>query len=107
MEYFEKKLTYLRGLCDGCGFDKESNEGKIFHHIFEILDDMTFMLETFMDDDLDNLEIGADSDLPDDFHIYICPNCEAEIDIIGEDLENKTEFSCPFCEGIIPVSVVL
>ena len=30
MEYFEKKITYLRGLCDGSDFPAESKEGKIF-----------------------------------------------------------------------------
>ena len=29
MEYFEKKITYLRGLCDGSDFPAESKEGKI------------------------------------------------------------------------------
>ena len=26
MEYFEKKITYLRGLCDGSDFPAESKE---------------------------------------------------------------------------------
>ena len=39
MEYFEKKITYLRGLCDGSGFPEESPEGKIFHGMLDILDD--------------------------------------------------------------------
>ena len=51
MEYFEKKITYLRGLCDGSGFDPESKEGKIFHGMMDILEDMAFMLETFLDDE--------------------------------------------------------
>ena len=51
MEYFEKKITYLRGLCDASGFPEESKEGKIFHGILDVLDDMAFMLETFMDDE--------------------------------------------------------
>ena len=28
MEYFEKKITYLRGLCDGSDFDENSKEGE-------------------------------------------------------------------------------
>lgn len=51
MEYFEKKITYLRGLCDGSDFPADSKEGKIFHGILDVLDDMAFMLETFMDDE--------------------------------------------------------
>lgn len=107
MEYFEKKLTYLRGLCDGTGFDKETPEGKIFHHIFEVLDDMAFMLETFMDDDdLDDIEITHISDMTEDYHVYNCPNCEAEIDVIGEDLADKSDFPCPFCNGTVPITVI-
>ena len=37
MEYFEKKITYLRGLCDGSDFPAESKEGKIFHGILDPL----------------------------------------------------------------------
>ena len=37
MEYFDKKITYLRGLCDGSGFDPDTKEGKIFHGIMDIL----------------------------------------------------------------------
>ena len=51
MEYFDKKITYLRGLCDGSGFDPDTKEGKIFHGIMDVLEDMAFMLETFMDDE--------------------------------------------------------
>ena len=39
MEYFEKKITYLRGLCDGSDFPAESKEGKIFHGILDVLDE--------------------------------------------------------------------
>ena len=42
MEYFEKKITYLRGLCDGSDFPAESKEGKIFHGILDVLDDIGF-----------------------------------------------------------------
>ena len=42
MEYFEKKITYLSGLCDGSDFPAESKEGKIFHGILDVLDDMAF-----------------------------------------------------------------
>ena len=67
MEYFERKITYLRGLCDGSGFSEDSTEGKIFHGMLDILDDMAFMLETFLDDEeLLPVEETADDDETDE-----------------------------------------
>lgn len=85
MEYFEKKITYLRGLCDGSDFPAESKEGKIFHGILDVLDDMAFMLETFMDDeDLvmedENLD---ETDEPIFFYSFNCPSCGQELVIHG------------------------
>ena len=89
MEYFEKKITYLRGLCDGSDFPAESKEGKIFHGILDVLDDMAFMLETFMDDeDL----VMEDEDLDEGFvWIYISylrqklKAIHADLAILGEE----------------------
>ena len=84
MEYFEKKITYLRGLCDGSGFDPDTKEGKILHGVMDILEDMAFMLETFLDDeDLEDMQIDDDEDAeePVYFYSFICPNCGEEIDV--------------------------
>ena len=78
MEYFEKKITYLRGLCDGSDFPAESKEGKIFHGILDVLDDMAFMLETFMDDE-DLVMEDEDLDETDEpifFYSFNCPSCD-------------------------------
>ncbi|MGN0135702.1 CD1247 N-terminal domain-containing protein [Anaerotignum sp.] len=105
MEYFEKKITYLRGLCDGSGFPEESKEGKIFHGILDVLDDMAFMLETFMDDE-DMVMEEEDLDEADEpifFYSFICPNCGEEIDVDEETMETETEIECPGCGGSIPM----
>ena len=110
MEYFEKKITYLRGLCDGSGFDEDSKEGKIFHNILDVLDDMAFMLETFMDDEdmvpleseEDDLEEDGDSE-PIYFYSFICPNCGEEIDVDEETMESEEEIDCPKCGNAIPM----
>ena len=108
MEYFEKKITYLRGLCDGSDFTEDSKEGKIFHGILDVLDDMAFMLETFMDDDdmemLDDYE--DDEDEPIYFHSFICPECGQELDVDSETMENETEIPCPGCGKPIPIGLV-
>lgn len=109
MEYFEKKITYLRGLCDGCGFDEDSKEGKIFHGIFEVLDDMAFMLETFMDDDEDLDFIGVDDDDDEEpifLYSYICPNCGDEIDVDEVTMESAKEIPCPNCATPIPMGTI-
>lgn len=105
MEYFEKKITYLRGLCDGSGFPEESKEGKIFHGILDVLDDMAFMLETFMDDeDLVMEEEDLDeTDEPIFFYSFICPNCGEEIDVDEETMEAEKEIFCPECGCSIPM----
>jgi len=82
MEYFEKKITYLRGLCDGSGFDENSKEGKIFHGMLEILDDMAFMLETFMDDEeMEDMEKYEDEEIQ-------CPVCGSEIPMGTENSDD-------------------
>lgn len=105
MEYFEKKITYLRGLCDGSGFPEESKEGKIFHGILDVLDDMAFMLETFMDDEdmvMDEEEMD-ETDEPIFFYSFICPNCGEEIDVDEETMETEREIACPGCGNSIPM----
>ena len=105
MEYFEKKITYLRGLCDGSGFPEESKEGKILHGILDVLDDMAFMLETFMDDEdmvMDEEDLD-ETDEPIFFYSFICPNCGEEIDVDEETMESEKEFECPGCGNSIPM----
>lgn len=105
MEYFEKKITYLRGLCDGSGFPEESKEGKIFHGILDVLDDMAFMLETFMDDEdmvMDEEDLD-ETDEPIFFYSFICPNCGEEIDVDEETMETEKEIDCPCCGNSIPM----
>lgn len=110
MEYFEKKITYLRGLCDGSGFDEASKEGKIFHGMLDIMDDMAFMLETFMDDeDMESLDESEDEngeDQPIYFYSFICPNCGEELDVDQETMESVTEIPCPKCGNGIPIGTV-
>lgn len=108
MEYFEKKITYLRGLCDGSGFPEESKEGKIFHGILDVLDDMAFMLETFMDDEdmvMDEEDLD-ETDEPIFFYSFICPNCGEEIDVDEETMETQKEIACPACGNSIPMGTM-
>ena len=104
MEYFEKKITYLRGLCDGSGYPPDSKEGKIFHGILDVLDDIAFMLESYMEDDDDFDEmLYDDSEEPSYLYSFICPNCGNEIEVDEQTMENEQEIVCPECSNTIPV----
>ena len=104
MEYFEKKITYLRGLCDGSGYPKDSKEGKIFHGILDVLDDLAFMLVSYMEevDELGEM-LGDDSEEPRYLYSFICPKCGDEIEVDEQTMENEEEIVCPDCGNIIPV----
>ncbi len=107
MEYFEKKLTYLRGVCDGSGFSADTKEGKIFHGILEILDDMSFMLETFMDDeDLDSLDMYEDDEK--DFESYCgqCTFCGADISVEYTEDNPSMIVTCSECQNPIPINAI-
>ena len=101
MEYFEKKITYLRGLCDGSGYPQDSKEGKIFHAMLDVLDDIAFMLENYIDDDID--DIMDDEDEAEYLYSFICPECGEEIQVDDETMENEEELICSKCGNIIPV----
>ena len=44
-----KKISYLRGLCNGYGFDRNTKEGTVLLGILDVLDDMA--------DAIDNLSL--------------------------------------------------
>lgn len=108
MEYFEKKITYLRGLCDGSGFEPDSKEGKIFHGMLDVLDDMAFMVETFMDDeDMDGLDAeDFDDDDAEFLYSFICPSCGEETEVDEETMETIKEIPCPKCGESIPMGTI-
>ena len=104
MEYFDKKITYLRGLCDGSGFDPDTKEGKIFHGIMDILEDMAFMLETFLDDEeLEEMELDEEeTEEPVYFYSFICPNCGEEIDVDEEPWKPRRKLPVPLAATAFP-----
>ena len=105
----KKKITYLRGLCDGSGFDPDTKEGKILHGVMDILEDMAFMLETFLDDeDLEEMQIDDEDDAeePVYFYSFICPSCGEEIDVDEETMEAEREIACPGCGNAIPMGTI-
>ncbi|MCI8441850.1 MAG: hypothetical protein HFG27_04875 [Provencibacterium sp.] len=108
-----EKVAYLRGLFEGMGVDENTNEGKLFKAVIDVLDDMAYsiadvedgmdemseQIET-IDEDLDNLEqdfYGVDEDEEDE-EVYeiTCPNCGEKICLDFEMLSDG-EIECPGC----------
>ncbi len=96
-----KKISYLRGLCNGYGFDRNTKEGTVLLGILDVLDDMA--------DAIDNLSLCTGCDDMDDAgeeeysYAFICPNCGQELEVDEEILNNEEELTCPACGNIIPV----
>lgn len=95
-----KKISYLRGLCEGSGFGEDTKEGAVFAGILDVLDDMAEILEAFEYDD----ECEDECDDGEEYtYAFICPACGQELEVDEDILENEEELTCPACGNIIPV----
>ena len=95
-----KRISYLRGLCNGYGMDRNTKEGTVLLGILDVLDDMA--------DAIDEISLRAGCDDADDdeeeySYAFICPNCGQELEVDEEILNNEEELTCPACGNIIPV----
>ena len=121
-----EKVAYLKGLMEGMNIDKETNEGKLFAAIADILNDVALDIEELesdlydlgedvdaISDDLSDVEdyLFEDEDEDDDyddedydedeepvFYEVTCPACENTI-TIDEDVLNLGAIQCPNCGG--------
>ena len=72
---------------------------------WDVLDDMAFMLETFMDDE-DLVMEDEDLDETDEpifFYSFNCPSCGQELDVDEQTMEMQTEIPCPGCGATVPI----
>ena len=67
MSYLTEKAQYLKGLADGMKLDKETNEGKLFSAILEMLEDTALAMEEVVDiqDEMQEQLNEVDEDLAD------------------------------------------
>ena len=89
----------------GVIFLPRARKEKIFHGILDVLDDMAFMLETFMDDE-DLVMEDEDLDETDEpifFYSFNCPSCGQELDVDEQTMEMQTEIPCPGCGATVPI----
>ena len=49
MGYLSERVSYLRGLADGLKIDEDTNEGKLFKLIIDVIDDIAVSVEDVED----------------------------------------------------------
>ena len=114
-----EKVAYLKGLMEGLNIDEQTNEGKLFTAIVDVLDEIALEIEDLTDevmelgdgldvvsDDLGDVEdIVYDDDDDDDdddedeeeeCYATTCPECEEEIYFDDTVLEDGA-LLCPNC----------
>ena len=111
-----EKIAYLKGLMEGMNVDTESNEGKLFAAVVDVLDEIALEVEDLTDevmelgdgldvisDDLSDVEdIVYDDDDDDEedeeeeCYATTCPECEEEVFFDDTMLEDG-EIICPNC----------
>ena len=99
-----EKIAYLKGLMEGMNVDTESNEGKLFAAVVDVLDEIALEVEDLTDevmelgdgldvisDDLSDVEdIVYDDTMLEDGEI-ICPNCGAKLEFDLSDLADAAD----------------
>ena len=113
-----EKVAYLKGLAEGLKLDTESNEGKLFAAIIDVLNDMADEIAD-MQDEMVDLEDGLDAvsddlseveeslyeledededecDDEEDCFMTTCPECEEEV-YFDESILEDGEVVCPNC----------
>ena len=117
-----EKVAYLKGLMEGLNIDEQTNEGKLFTAILDVLDEIALEIEDLTDevmelgdgldvvsDDLGDVEDIVYDDDDDDYddddddddeeeecYATTCPECEEEIYFDDTVLEDGA-LLCPNC----------
>ena len=102
-----EKVAYLKGLMEGMNLNADSNEGKLFLAIADVLDEIALEVEDLTDevmelgDGLDVIsdDLGDEEDDEDDeeeCYATTCPECEEEIFFDDSVLEDG-KVECPNC----------
>ena len=109
-----EKVAYCKGLMEGLKLDADSDNGKLFKAIIDVLDEVALEIEDLTDEvmevgdgldvisddlaDVEELIYEDDEDLDDDEPVYAttCPECEEEI-YFDEDYLEDGAIVCPNC----------
>ncbi|MBQ4042534.1 MAG: hypothetical protein IJD06_00945 [Clostridia bacterium] len=105
-----EKVAYLKGLMEGMNIDRDTNEGKLFTVIADILNDMALDIE-----DVENglYDLGEDIDaVSDDLadveeYLFDDEDDEDDYDYDEDDEDDEEplffEVTCPACDNTITV----
>lgn len=116
-----EKIAYLKGLMEGMNVDTESNEGKLFAAVVDVLDEIALEVEDLTDEVMelgDGLDVISDdlSDVEDivydewddddddddeedeeeECYATTCPECEEEI-FFDDSVLDDGKVECPNC----------
>jgi len=109
-----EKVAYLKGLMEGLKIDAESDSGKMFKAIIDVLDEVALEIEDLTDEvmevgdgldvvsddlaDIEEMVYDEDEDDDEDEPVYMttCPECEEEI-YFDEDYLEDGVVVCPNC----------
>lgn len=112
-----EKIAYLKGLMEGLKLDPESDYGKLFRAVVDVLDEVSLEIEDLTDevmelgdgvdalsDDLSDVEEIVfdeeddedESDEDETVYATTCPECEEQI-FFDEDYLEDGMIVCPNC----------
>ncbi len=109
-----EKVAYLKGLMEGLKIDAESDNGKMFKAIIDVLDEVSLEIEDLTDEvmevgdgldvisddlaDVEELVYDDEDEEDDDETVYAttCPECEEQI-YFDEDYLDDGKLTCPNC----------
>ena len=65
MQYLYQKISYLRGITDGLKIDESTDEGKIFLHIIDALEEIVDTMDAIVEaqEDIEDYIAFIDEDL--------------------------------------------
>ena len=102
-----ERTAYLKGLMEGMQIDTETNEGKLFKAIIDVLDDMALTVSDVEDvvdavcDELDSVE--EDLDAIEEYLLDEEDDDDYEDDDDEYDFDDEViyEVKCPVCNTVI------
>lgn len=99
-----EKVAYLKGLMEGMNLSADSNEGKLFRAIVDVLDEIALEVEDLTDEVMelgDGLDVISD-DLSDVEDVVFDEDDYEELDDEDDEDEDDEEecyaTTCPECE---------
>lgn len=113
MENISNQLSYLKGLIDGLNVDPDSDYGRIFEGIVNVLDEINDSVDDIMeyqdeladqvdmiDEDLASVEeelMGDEDDDDVNYYEIECPKCGETICLDEEFFDTDRPVTCPSC----------